>query len=154
MVKTRQAGTGVMQALDERQTSLISCSSLSFAPVEGVCYCLVAKLCPTLLRPHGLQPARPLCPWDFSGKNTGVGCHFLLQGIFPTQEWNLCLLHQEVDSLLLNHLGSHDIQQLHRNCYYLYSFSWEPILHCVSRDSLEISELYIYISSFEIAFPS
>ena len=27
----------------------------------------------------------PLCPWDFPGKNTGVGCHFLLQGFFPTQ---------------------------------------------------------------------
>ena len=32
------------------------------------------------LRPHRLQPARLLCPWDFPGKNTGVGCHFLLQG--------------------------------------------------------------------------
>ena len=30
------------------------------------------------LRPHGLQPTRLLCPWDFPGKNTGVGCHFLL----------------------------------------------------------------------------
>ena len=39
--------------------------------------CLVTKLCPTLLQPHGLSPAR-LCPWDFSGKNTGVGYHFLL----------------------------------------------------------------------------
>ena len=37
------------------------------------------------LRPHGLQPTSLLCPWDFPGKNTGVGCHFLLQGIFPTQ---------------------------------------------------------------------
>ena len=35
--------------------------------------------CLTLLRPHGLQPARLLCPWDSAGKNTGVGCHFLLQ---------------------------------------------------------------------------
>ena len=34
-----------------------------------------------------------LCPWDFPGKNTGVGCHFLLQGIFPTQKLNLCLLY-------------------------------------------------------------
>ena len=34
---------------------------------------------PTLLRPHGLQPARLLCPWDFPSKNTGVGCHFFLQ---------------------------------------------------------------------------
>ena len=33
-----------------------------------------------------------LCPWDSPGKNTGVGCHFLLQGIFLTQGSNLCLL--------------------------------------------------------------
>ena len=33
-------------------------------------------------RLHGLQPAKFLCPWDFPGKNTGVGCHFLLQGIW------------------------------------------------------------------------
>ena len=32
------------------------------------------------LQPTWLQPARPLCPWDFPGKYTGVGCHFLLQG--------------------------------------------------------------------------
>ena len=31
-------------------------------------------------RPHGLQPTRLLHPWDFPGKNTGVGCHFLLTG--------------------------------------------------------------------------
>ena len=36
------------------------------------------------LWPHGLQPARLLCPWKSSGKNIGVGCHSLLQGIFPT----------------------------------------------------------------------
>ena len=45
------------------------------------------------LRPHGLSPARLLCPWDFPGKNTGVGCHFLLQGIFPNQGSNPGLLH-------------------------------------------------------------
>ena len=33
-----------------------------------------------------------LCPWDSPGKNTGMGCHFLLQGIFPTQGLNLHLL--------------------------------------------------------------
>ena len=36
------------------------------------------------LQPHGLQPARLLCPWDSPGKNTGVGCQALLQGIFVT----------------------------------------------------------------------
>ena len=38
-----------------------------------------------LLQPYGLLPTRLLCPWDSPGKNTGVGCHVLLQRIFPTQ---------------------------------------------------------------------
>ena len=45
------------------------------------------------LWPHRLQPTRLLHPWDFPGKSTGVGCHFLLQGIFPTQGWNPGLPH-------------------------------------------------------------
>ena len=40
------------------------------------------------LQPHGLKPARLFCPWDIPGKNTGVGCHFFLQGIFSTQGSN------------------------------------------------------------------
>ena len=51
-----------------------------------------------LLQHHGLQSTRLLCLWDFPGKNTGMGCHFLLQGL------NLhlfCLLHWQVDSLPL-----------------------------------------------------
>ena len=39
---------------------------------------LVIQSYPTLCD-HGLQPSRLLCPWDFPGKNTGVGCYFLLQ---------------------------------------------------------------------------
>ena len=35
--------------------------------------------CPISVRPHRLQPTRLPCPWDSPGKNTGVGCHFLLQ---------------------------------------------------------------------------
>ena len=56
-----------------------------------------------------LQPARLLCPWDFPDKNTGVSCHFLLQGTFLTQGSNLrllCLLQWQADSLPLNHQGS------------------------------------------------
>ena len=45
------------------------------------------------LKSFGLSPTRLLCSWDFSGKNTRVGCHFLLQGIFPTQGSNPHLLH-------------------------------------------------------------
>ena len=44
------------------------------------------------LWPHGLWPTRLLRPWDSSGKNTGVGCHILLQEIFPTQGLNSGLL--------------------------------------------------------------
>ena len=63
--------------------------------------CAVSQSCP--------MPSRLLCPWDSPGKNPGVGCHFLLQGIFSTQRLNphlLGLLHWEADSLPLNHLGS------------------------------------------------
>ena len=47
---------------------------------------------------HGLQPTRLLCPWHFPSRNTGVGCHFLLQGIFLTASPALL-----ADSLLLSH---------------------------------------------------
>ena len=60
------------------------------------------------LQPPRLQPSRLLCPWGFPGKNTGVGCHALLQ-IFPTQGSNpslLCLLHWQAGSLPLSYLGS------------------------------------------------
>ena len=53
-----------------------------------------------------LQPTRLLYPWKFSGKTTGVGCHFLLQGIFPTQGSNLGLLHCRQFLYPLSHLGS------------------------------------------------
>ena len=43
--------------------------------------------------PHGLQPARLLCPRESPGGNTGVGCHALLQVIFLTQGLIQCLLH-------------------------------------------------------------
>ena len=45
------------------------------------------------LRPHGLWPTKLLHPWDFPGKSTGTGCHFLLQGIFLTQGLNPGLPH-------------------------------------------------------------
>ena len=72
----------------------------------GCCCCLLAKSCPTLLRLHGLQPPRLPCPWDFPAKNTGVGCHFVLQGIFPIQGLSTYFLHWQVNSLPLSHQGS------------------------------------------------
>ena len=62
-----------------------------------ICCCyLVSELRLTFLRPYGLQSNRLLCPWDSPGRNTGMGCQALLQGIFPTQGLNLRLLHWQV----------------------------------------------------------
>ena len=49
--------------------------------------------CASGLQPHALQPSRLLCPWNSPGKNTGVSCPSLLQGIFLTQGLNPGLLH-------------------------------------------------------------
>ena len=60
--------------------------------------------CVRLLQPYGWQPARLLYPWDSPGKNTGAGCHALLQGIFLTQGSDphfSCFLHWQVGSLPL-----------------------------------------------------
>ena len=51
------------------------------------------SIVPDSLRPHGLQSARVLCPWDSPGKKTGMGAYSLFQGIFPIQGSNLGLLH-------------------------------------------------------------
>ena len=48
----------------------------------STCACSVMS---DFLWPHGLQPARLLCSWPSPGKNAGVDCHFLPQGIFLTQ---------------------------------------------------------------------
>ena len=70
------------------------------------CWGLVTKLCAVLLLTHGLEPAWLLCPWDFPGKSIGVGCHFLLQGIFPTHRSNPGLLHYRQTLYHLSHQGS------------------------------------------------
>ena len=65
------------------------------------CYvsCLGTQPCQSL-QLYGYYPARFFCLWDISGKNAGVGGHFLLQQIFLTQVSNLfllCLLHWQTD---------------------------------------------------------
>ena len=70
------------------RTSIIFCSS-SLPSTDSVSSSVVSDS----LWPHGLQPPRLLCPWDSSGKNTGVGCRDLLQGIFLAQGSNPGLLH-------------------------------------------------------------
>ena len=83
------------------------------------CFCLVLQcdldvvsrsVVSDSLGPHGLYPARLLRPWDFSGKNTGVGCHLLLQGLFPAQGSSLPVSPEspalQAESLVLSHWGS------------------------------------------------
>ena len=74
-------GGGLVSAKSRHKVRVLS-------SILGFCCCLVAQSSLTLGDPMDCKPARPLCPWDFPGKSTGVGCHALLQGIFPTQGWN------------------------------------------------------------------
>ena len=74
------------------------------ALIYSVCCCLLTMSCLTLLGPQGRQPTRLLCLWDFLGKNTGVGCHCLLQRIFPGIETTSPAW--QADSLPLTHRGS------------------------------------------------
>ena len=75
-----------------------------------VCVCVCMLSCVQLLEtPWTIAHQAPLLLRFFPGKNARLGCHFFLQGIFPTQGLNsclLCLLHWQADSLPLSHLGS------------------------------------------------
>ena len=84
---------------------MINTVSMSTSKNMHVCAQL---LCVRLFETYGLYPTRLLCPWDSPGKNTGVGCHFLLQRIFPTQRSNPYLwhlLHCRQVLYPLSHLG-------------------------------------------------
>ena len=73
-----------------------------------VCVCVLVSVVSDSLQPIDCSPPglQWLCPLDFPGKNTGVGCYILLHGIFLTQGSNPCLLHWQADSLSLSHQGS------------------------------------------------
>ena len=69
-----------------------SCTAF-ISPILFFGVCVSCSVMSDSLQYHGLQPSRLLCPQNSPGKNTGVGCHALLQGIFLTQELNLGILH-------------------------------------------------------------
>ena len=89
---------------------------------------LVVQSCVDSLRPRGLQPARLLCPWNSSNKNIGLGCHFLLQGMFPIQELNPSLQHRKQILYHLSHLRGENFKleekeqekKIHVNFAYLH----------------------------------
>ena len=101
-----------------------------------------------------------LCPWKFPGKNTGVGCHFLLQEIFLTQGSNLCfwcLLHRQVDSLpivphyfcltnfnSLSILPTQDTVSAECSRTPLLQIQWSPLLlSCSTSQQSPLSVIYI-----------
>ena len=74
-----------------------------------ICVCVHAELCPTVCDPKDCSAPGSSVWGIFQAKNTGVGSHFLFQGICPTKGLNphhLCFLHWQADSLPLCHLGS------------------------------------------------
>ena len=72
---------------------------------EGACV-LSHQSCPTLCDPMEQRLLQAPLSMDSPGKNTGVGCHALLQGIFPTQGWNPGLPHYRWILYHLRHQGS------------------------------------------------
>ena len=89
--------------------------------------CLVAQSCPTLCNLVDCSPPGSSLYGDFPGKNTRVGCHFHLQGIFLTQGLNLgllCLLHWQVDSL-----PTEPLEKLWRRTISEFSFSIGSVWH-------------------------
>ena len=70
---------------------------------EGMLFPVKPKVHSCMWVQLSLTLCDPLCPWNFPGKNTGVGWHFLLKGIFPMQGSNQHLLHWQAESLSLSH---------------------------------------------------
>ena len=87
---TRQLGAQALRARGGRPSTAGLRHHHTQAVQDGETVCQATWSCPTL-RPHGLQATRLLCPWNSPSKNAGVGCHALLQGIFPTQGSSPCL---------------------------------------------------------------
>ena len=103
------------------------------------------------LWPHGLQSTRLLCPWDFPCKDTGVGCHLLLQGIFPTQGSNPGLLHCKHILYQLSYKGiAHCWLPLHL-VYYLSSCSPVPGTEDVFWRNSALSTPFPKISAIDFA---
>ena len=85
-----------------------------------ICVCIGRSVVSDSLQPHGLRSTTLLCPWYFPSKNTGVGYHFLLQGVFPTQVLNPGLLNYKQ---LLYHLSYEEYLHRHNDVYIEYDLA-------------------------------
>ena len=114
------------------------------------------------MQPHGLWPSRLLCPWDSPGKNTGVGFHALLQGIFPTQGSNPSLPHSRWILYHLSHQGSpfpgSPLIIIITNPYWAPTVCQEPYILYPSLWALfgweKITSLFLLTPNGYSAFPS
>ena len=88
-----QGSNPFLQCLLHRQVASLPLVPAGKPKESHKCVCVSCSVMRNSFQSHDLQPTRLLCPWNFSGNNTGVGSHSLLQGIFPTQELHPCLLH-------------------------------------------------------------
>ena len=69
-------------------------------PSGGGACCYVASVVSDSVWPHRWQPSRLPCPWDSPGKNTGVGCHFLLQCMkVKSEKWSLSVVSNSSDPM-------------------------------------------------------
>ena len=118
------------------------------------CVFMHAQSRPTLCDPMDCRLPQLLCPWDFPGKNTGVGCQALLQGIFPTQGLNprlFCLPHWQAGSLPLAPPGKPS------SCFskFQISLSWLLLHPCHHQIPTVLQEQPKQVVSYQprVAFP-
>ena len=101
---------------------------------------------PYSLRPHGLQPTRLLCPWDSPGKDTGVGCHFLLRlwtmEYYPAIKTNQQMMHATTWMNLKNML-SEGSQNQKITC------RMTPFIWCVQQDKSMEREVDVWLPGAE-----
>ena len=112
-----------------------------------VCVCVHACTCVSVLScvqlfvtPWTVACLQFHCPWNFSGRKTGVGCHFLLQRIFPTQRLNPCLLsllHWQAGFLITVPFGKPQIENKRPHISHSQSQETSPTTH-TQKGSLEV----------------
>ena len=138
------------------------CASVQIFSYWCCSCCLVAKSCLILLPRHGLQPSRLLYPQDFPGKNTGMSCHFLLHGVFPTLSLNLHLLHCRwihwvtTEALLFPELNIGLLSHFRLNkilIYILLQIAYFIFEFCICRQSFYIFLKFIKVRlSYSIVY--
>ena len=109
------------------QPALVFSSTVLSLGTTDICMCI--QSCLTLCNPLDYTLPGSSVHWDFSGKNTGVGCHFLFQGIFLTQGQNPCLLYLRHCSWILHPLSCQgclsqlpdQVKSLHSSAYLPFS---------------------------------